>query len=401
MTTTLTQDQLDAIYAAQDDDAALLDLTELEVAKRLAAAGDEAFAGWGDEPAEAPAAEPERPARGRRGSRSSKAAAAAAQETTPAEEEKPKRGRRRSSAQAEPARPAAQAKPAEAEAKQLPAKPAREPKQLPAARPAVEGGIPIDGLDHCTVEDLMVPRLQLKQATTKDEAGTGAKDVPDGDWFLSHDPSEHGDRVVSVLEIRPGRIAYVPWSEEEAERVLSEIGILEQVPEDAKVLCRSYDRLAPAKGPDQEWEPLASACAACEHKEWRKTSSGKPIKPLCAKVYRILAVDLTGGGLTPARLMLKGESYKAGRSLVTSLSFAAKRHRGAPASSFMLELTSQAKSNRKGEYHVAKFGRATLIDDEDLREELATIKASLALDAPHLDDDAHAGAEGSDDEGAE
>src|SRR5690606_29260021 len=57
-------------------------------------------------------------------------------------------------------------------------------RRLPAAQMADAP----EGMEGVDSDDLVIPKLKIKQAQTKDRDGIGIDDVEHGNWFLSNDP---------------------------------------------------------------------------------------------------------------------------------------------------------------------------------------------------------------------
>lgn len=364
MTTTLTQAQLDAVCDAQDEDPALEALPAQEVAKRLARAGDPLFAGFGVEQ-ESPEPKATQPATDSDGGQQIPAfdtGAPAATALVPVE----------------PRAHQAQA------AVQLPAK--VDDRPLPPARATMAA---VEGMEDIGEESMLVPTLQLKQAQTKDKHDTGVKDVPDGDWFLTIDPSDHGARDVAFLEIKPGRQFSLPYEDEDArERVLDDLGLGDVVPDDVGVICRSNDRVLPTVRDDQEWAPLSKNCSSCPHSKWSRSNKGKRIPPACSDTYRALVVDMTDGGFTPARMFLKGGAIRPTMGFLTNARIAAKRA-GAPLFAFSIALSSKERTNKKGNFFVPHFTIGEQLDEALVNTLRATREGLIGqgqLDAEHQQD---------------
>jgi hypothetical protein len=268
---------------------------------------------------------------------------------------------------------------------------------LPACRgPAVA----VEGLEGLVQGDLVVPTLQLKQAQTRDDHELGIADVPDGDWFLTHDPEEAVGRAreaepgaprtrrVVFLEVRAGRSFLLPYEEDERAAMLRWLGLLDVAADDVNVVCSSLDRLAPAPPrEDQRWAPFAPSCRDCPHSRWTTGESGRRRPPACGETYRALVVDRTDGQETPARMFFRSTAIRPVRALLTALAIAARRHR-CPAFGLEVELASRLTRGKKGTYHVPSFARPRPLGDDELVETFRAVREGLLGEVDRADEPA-------------
>lgn len=392
--TTLSQDQLDAVCDVQDEDDALAELPELEVAQRLAASGHPMFEGFGAEPEPKPDPKPDpkskkpakrAPTQGQASPRS--------QGTAPAPAPTPGIPELETGAPAQSGMTVVSEEVGEPKRAAHPGNPGN-PKDLPAAReqhavtrPADPGEL-VEGMETLDATDMVIPRLKLKQAQTRDEHELGIKDIPDGDWFLTSDPAEaldraredpEGDRArtVALLEIRKGRQFLLPYREDDRAQALGQLGLLDVVSDEVNVICSSSDRIAPDVRDGQDWPPQASACAECPHARWTTGESGKRRPPACGETYRGIVVDLTDGQMTPAVVLFRSTAIRPAKGLLTNLRLAAKR-RKLPACGFSVEFGSKRIDRARETYYVPAFSRPTPLEDPELVEELRAFRASFA-----------------------
>lgn len=384
-TLTLSQEQLDAIADAQDDDPDLEDLTDVGVAKRLKADGHELFTGWGDEPkgekpkakrkartrtSKAPAG---RPVKSQRVPRAPKAAP----EPVPAPEadgEVPEldTGEPAADAATEPQpEPAQRVRRSEVE-KHLPAKAERHEVGTHHAAPL--GGCGVEGLEGVDVSNLQTPNLKIKTPQTKDPHGLGIADVPDGHFFLSTDPTDFSDtRRLAFLDVRQGRSFMLEYEEEGRADQLHELGLGNVVPDEVNVVCSSNDRRLPVVRDDRDWEPFSSSCADCEFAEWKTSANtGKRVPPPCGENFRAVVVDLET--MSPARMFFKGSAIRPVRGLLTKLAIAARRYK---TGTYGVEVeVGTRRVDGKSVYWVPTFSQAEPLDPETV-EALAGMRAGL------------------------
>ena len=243
-----------------------------------------------------------------------------------------------------------------------------------------------DGIDDLDESDLIVPRLALRQAMSQD-----VEDVPIGHFYLTTSPDMNWPEVdLVVLRVGRERAFWLPFRDpDKREGVLARVGLEGgAVPDEAKILCRSSDRITPhtQTGADGKplWEPLSKSCAKCEHAKWRKVG-GQNIRS-CKDTYELVVGVIVGDSvcdMIPARLSIKGGSFKAGQGLLSQLKMA-KKIRRLPACAHKVTLRSVHVA--KGEpYEALQFGAIERLDDDDTRA-MAALAREFA-DAVAADED--------------
>lgn len=345
----LTEEQADYICDLQDEEGWAKGLSMREIAARLAAEGHPLFVERAPEP------EPE--------------PALAATPRAPAQPERDPREREIPDLDAGP--------PVRVEVMSSPEAPAVAPRSATGlADPRQVAGLGVEGLEGVTQRDLVVPTLALKQAQTETSDDPELAAVPDGHWFLTHDPSDHGGREIAFLRVSPGRAFLLPYRDEDRDDLLEELGLARVVPDDVQVICSSPDRISPVPREEQTWPCFAQSCSTCPHAQWRTTAGGRRRPPLCGEQYRCLVADLTHGDAMPARMLLRSSAIRPMKALLTAAAIAAKRHR-VPLWGLSVPLSSVQRSGKGGTYYVPAFGRPQAIQDPGLVEELGALREGL------------------------
>lgn len=239
--------------------------------------------------------------------------------------------------------------------------------QLPSI-PQADG----DGLELLGGDDLIIPRLRVKQPMTE-----GADQVPEGNFFLSTDPDDFADsRELVVLQVTPKRELKLPIDDEKKANLVmgveSKLGRKLEIAEGAWSLCSSADRIKP----DGD-APLAASCAACPFGTWRK-ENGKNVRE-CQEIYEVAVADLET--LQPIVYTLRGAASKPAKKLNSMLVMKLRRLKGAgKAWGFSTKVTLDripGKKKGQGHYYAPNFGRLEKIEDLELVAELGELRADL------------------------
>lgn len=361
-TATLTADQLDYIVELQDEDDTYADLPPVKVAALLRKQNHPLF----------PADEPEKPKAKKKPKRTvKKKKPKPAPEPEVVEDEAPP------TLEADPPAALVEADETQSWNERKERAKAELVKDDPA--PAPLATVPeheIEGMEGVDNRDLVIPRLQIKQAQTRDDDNVGIADITNGDLFLSNDPEGACDeREIVFLQITPGRSFMLDYKAEVREDQLEKLG-LDDVPEQTNVVCFSLDRETPVEVEDRAWSALSDSCETCPHAKWKRKKGGKSRPPACGEVYRCLILDITDGGATPARFHLRSSAIKPAKSLLTNLKLATRRHKR-PISGFTVAISTKEVNGKEGNYFVPRFSRPELIESVDeaaayrqIREEL-------------------------------
>lgn len=229
-----------------------------------------------------------------------------------------------------------------------------------------------DGLELLGGDDLIIPRLRVKQPMTE-----GADQVPEGNFFLSTDPDDFADsRELVVLQVTPKRELKLPIDDEKKANLVmgveSKLGRKLEIAEGAWSLCSSADRIKP----DGD-APLAASCAACPFGTWRK-EGGKNVRE-CQEIYEVAVADLET--LQPIVYTLRGAASKPAKKLNSMLVMKLRRLKGAgKAWGFSTKVTLDrivGKKKGQGHYYAPNFGRLETIEDAGLIAELGELRADL------------------------
>lgn len=380
MTATLSIAQLDAIGDAKDDNPDLEDLTDVGVAKRLKAAGDPLFADWGEEkgrPIDGGKV-PRAPKKKRKTTRTSKAEAKPVEQPEEVETVEAPAGDDQVPEldTGAPAEGFVEPQPAERVSRHELAK--HQQHEVSTHHAAPIAGCGVEGLEGVDVGNLQTPSLRWKTPQTKDPHGLGIADVPDGQLYMSTDPADYTEeRLLAFLDIRQGRSFLLEYEDEKRAEQLEQLGLDELVPDGTNVICSSPDRRLPVARNDQEWGTLAESCDGCEFSEWKSSArTGRRVPPPCGENFRAIVVDLET--MTPARMFFKGSAIRPMRSLLTSLSVAARRFR---TGTYGLEVSLRTKltPGNSGNYYVPVFGRPQQLEPE-LAAKLGSLRAGLVAE---------------------
>jgi len=248
---------------------------------------------------------------------------------------------------------------------------AQLPDQVRAPAGAVAEGF--EGLD---AGDFAIPYFKIRQPGTEAD---DLADVADGLILLTNDPegAAPARRVVFLTGFAKVRALMLPYAKnskgrEERAAMLDDLGLTDDVPDDASVLCRSPDRVAPVEDERRPWGVLAKACGDCQHSKWGQRRQ----PPACNESYVGVLLDVTDGAEAPARFRFGGSSIRPVRSLLTALFSASQRNGGAPMHAFAVEVTT---AKGKGDVHYTiRFGRPQLLEPADVEAYGGMRQAHLA-----------------------
>ena len=255
-----------------------------------------------------------------------------------------------------------------------------EGKQLPAADEE-----PFDDGLMAGAEDLIIPRLKIRQALTKFDGG--AK-VPEGALFLSVDPAGYTEtRRFVILRNTLGRTFSIPMDKGKADTVLSELASKHDfdVPDGHKgPACFSTDRVTPEDQGFSALSPkhkgvLSTQCKGCKHAQWRTIRGGGRVQA-CGEDYTFYILDVTeidGGPLDqPSILVTNKSAIPATKNLLSNLKMVCRRAKR-QTWGFVVEMTTEAKPGKgdQGDYYVPVFGKPEPVSDA-LFAECAAVRES-------------------------
>lgn len=261
-----------------------------------------------------------------------------------------------------------------------------------ASRADLYGGYD-DGLDdELDGDDLLVPRLKIKQAQTKDPDGLGISELEDGTLYHSNDAEASGPaRTLVLVALSKERVFYGPYGKKrrgDFAKLLDELSTRHGVAiknrdavMDGGVICSSRDRVQPRRqarwggtlgvedGVDKDGKQLrfckvldesGRVVKACPESKWSSRTRN------CNETYELAAFDVTDGfpGL-PCVYSLSGKAYRLGKPLLTTLK-TRRRLKRLPMFGFTVELSTVYEDNEDGKFYLPHFGTPTPMSKEDL-----------------------------------
>ena len=251
---------------------------------------------------------------------------------------------------------------------------------LPAVAPE-PAPISDDGLELLGADDMVIPRLKLKQPMTQN-----ADPVEEGRYFTSTDIDEGREVFTfSVFRVTPRYEAKLAIDEEkrwsQIERLERQVGRSLEIGDKDFHVCASDDRRLPNA---TIRVPLSPSCETCSMRTWQKV--GKSNVRTCNEVYDFAIVDLDE--MQPMLWTMRGSAVKAAKRLNTALKMASRRY-GKGAHGVYFEARSERREGKAGHYYVPTFSRATQ-HQPDMIEDLNAMRAEFGgrSVAPDLHDDA-------------